>query len=573
MTNTIAVIPLDDRSVNYECVAILGEAAGLHVLLPPKAWLGTPWRTGQTDKLIAWLRENAAQAGALVVAVDTVGYGGLVNSRRSADPLDTVMARLEVLRQIKQAQPATTILAFNVLMRINRGNDAEEEKAYWAIHGERLFRLSVLEDRAAMAVATPGEVEELAHLRPQLPPEILDDYLGGRARNHAVNLQMVEWTAQGIFDYLIVPQDDTVAYGWNIAEARRLRQLVVERGLTNCISTYPGTDETGMLLLARYVAARAGFQPHVWLRYSGSGADQVITAYEDRPMTEMVKAHLGPLGGVIAQDAAQADLLLYINAPAEAQGNGAEQYVLALTNEQIDALPAATRQGIRDYRRQPHVATTLREMHTVRRDLPEFVRSLDQALAANRTCAVVDVAFVNAGDVVLGDLLSGMEHLSQLAAYGGWNTAGNTLGCVLAQAVIRYVQLHRVASADALAAHMRFLFLRLVEDYLYMGRIRTQIMVEDLPSLGLEPTMGNLGDHAVAIRAIVERRLRAAAQELAKRRFIGHTLSVKSTVTIDALDLANISLPWDRLFDLTMDVDLQQSAGTRDTGPTARVDR
>jgi hypothetical protein len=28
---TIAVIPLDDRSVNYECLQLLGEAAGLRV--------------------------------------------------------------------------------------------------------------------------------------------------------------------------------------------------------------------------------------------------------------------------------------------------------------------------------------------------------------------------------------------------------------------------------------------------------------------------------------------------------------------------------------------------------------
>ena len=93
---------------------------------------------------------------------------------------------------------------------------------------------------------------------------------------------------------------------------------------------YPGADETGMLLLARYAAGRAGFTPRVCLRYSGSGADRVITAYEDRPMTEMVKAHLGPLGGVVVADPAEADLHLYINAPAEEQGNGPEQYVLEL---------------------------------------------------------------------------------------------------------------------------------------------------------------------------------------------------------------------------------------------------
>jgi hypothetical protein len=554
----VAIVPLDDRSVNYECLAVLGEAAGFDVLLPPKEWLGTPWRTGQMLQIGAWLEENAAQADALVVAVDTLGYGGLVNSRRSGDPVDAVMQRLDVLRRIKQERPELTILAFSVLMRINRGSDAEEEKAYWSAYGAQLFRLSVLEDRAAMAVATDADQEELAALRPAIPPDILEDYLRGRARNHAVNRRMIEWTAEGIFDYLIVPQDDTVAYGWNIAESRHLRRLVRRLGLAQRVSIYPGTDETAMLLLARYAAQRAGFAPRVCLRYSGSGSDRVITAYEDRPMTEMVKAHLGPLGGIIVADPHAANLHVYINAPAEEQGNGPEQYVLELREDDLERLPSVTRAELLAHGRQPHVAGTLREMHTVRRDLPEFMRSLAAALEGGLDCALVDVAFVNAGDVALGDLLLELDTVSRLAAYGGWNTAGNTLGCVLAQAVIRCVQ-RQGATPEALAAHARFLFLRLLEDLLYMGRLRTQIMVEDQPRLGLPRTMSSVGDQYPAVLAIVEQRLRQAAGELAQRRFVGRSLSVGDQpgavrITIQSVELEAIALPWQRLFDLTFDV-------------------
>ena len=125
---TVVILPLDDRSVNYECLQLLGEAAGLRVVLPPKAWLGTPWRVGDMVKLHDWLLGQAPHADALIVAVDTLGYGGLVNSRRATDSTETVLARLACLRDIKQAQPQTTLLAFNVLMRITRGNDAEEER-------------------------------------------------------------------------------------------------------------------------------------------------------------------------------------------------------------------------------------------------------------------------------------------------------------------------------------------------------------------------------------------------------------------------------------------------------------
>jgi hypothetical protein len=551
---TVAIVPLDDRSVNYECLSLLGEAADLQVLLPPKSWLGTPWRTGLTERLGAWLEEQAPGADAVVVAVDTLGYGGLVNSRRSTDSLDTVMQRLDLLRRLKAQRPELTVLAFNVLMRINRGSDAEEEKAYWAVYGAQLFRLSVLEDRAAMVVATGEERGEIETLRASIPAEILADYLGGRARNHAVNRRMVEWTAEGIFDYLIVPQDDTVDYGWNIAEARQLRGVVRRLGLSQRVSIYPGTDETAMLLLARYAAQRAGFVPRVSLRYSGSGAEAVITAYEDRPMTEMVKAHLGPLSGIVVAGEQEANLHVYVNAPAEEQGNGPDQYVLELGAEELAALPEDVRADVEAYRRDPHMAGTLREMYTVRRDLPEFVRALEADLIAGRDCAVVDVAFVNAGDVALGDLLLRMDRLSQLGAYGGWNTAGNTLGCVLAQAVIRCA--HRAeATPAALAAHVRFLFLRLLEDLLYMGRLRTQIMIEDQPRLGLPPAMSNVGDQYPLVRAIVDQRLRTAAADLAARGFVGQALAAGTAqITIRSVAIADVALPWQRLFDLTLDV-------------------
>lgn len=558
MQPIVACIPLDDRAVNYECLLLLGQAAGLSVLLPPKAWLGTPWRIGQTVRLSAWLREAAAQADAIIVAVDTLGYGGLVNARRSADSLADVLSRLELLRELKQARPALTILAYSILMRINRDNHAEEEKAYWSTYGARIFRLSVLEDRRRMGVATADEEAEAARLSAAIPTEILADYRAGRARNHAVNLAMVRWVAEGVFDYLIIPQDDTVEYGWNIAEARALRQLVLQLGLADHVSIYPGADETGMLLLARYAASRAGFHPRVWLRPSGAGVDRVITAFEDRPMTELVKAHLGPLGGVLVDSAERADLALYLNGPAEVQGNGPDQYAVLLREEAIAALPEAARQAMLDYRRQPQVAVTLREMYSVRRDLPEFVRSLALDLAAGRSCAVADVAYVNAGDVALGDLLLSGVEVSQLAGYAGWNTAGNTLGSVLAQAVVRHLQRLHGASGEALAAHARLLFLRLVEDLLFMGRLRTQLMLEELPLLGAPATLGHLGPHAGAVAALVQERLTAAGRQLAASHFTGRVLiGGAARLTICALNVTRVLLPWDRLFDITLDVALE----------------
>ncbi|MEM7110899.1 MAG: DUF4127 family protein [Chloroflexota bacterium] len=556
MTKMVGVIPLDDRMVNYEYMALLGKMADMTLLLPPKAWLGNPWRVGAMEKLRDWLREVARTADCLIVAIDTLGYGGLVNSRRSEDEVTAVLHRLQILHDLKAEYPNLTLLAYNILMRISRSNSSEEEKPYWRQHGAQLFRLSVLEDRVAMRVADGDEQAELVALRVELPSEIVTDYKNGRLRNHTINQTMIDWAAEGIFDYLIIPQDDTVDYGWNIAEARKLRQKVVQLGLNQRVSVYPGTDEIDMLLLARYVAQDADYRPTFWTRYSSVRHGQVITAFEDRPLEEVIKAHLEPLGAFLADDVREADILLYVNGPAEVQGNGPDQYAVLLSEEEIAAMPKVVQTAVSEYRQLSSIPNTLREMHTPQRNLVEFVRSLETAVWAGKSCAVVDVAYVNAGDKVLGDLLQQFVPLAQLAAYGGWNTAGNTLGTVLAQAVIRQVQKARGGTEAALVAHAEFLFLRFVEDILYMANLRSKVMLEVLPLLGIVPTLGKLGEAAAQVTEILRLQLVEMAAALAESHFVGQRIEGGGTaVVLQNLQITELWLSWGRLFDLSMTIE------------------
>ncbi|MBX3000959.1 MAG: DUF4127 family protein [Caldilineaceae bacterium] len=558
MSPSIAILPLDDRPPNYEFPALLARAAGYEPILPPKNWLGTPWRAGEMEQLATWLEEVAPQSDALILALDTLGYGGLVNSRRSTDPADVVLDRLSTVRHLKERHPRLTLLGYSILMRVTRGNDAEEEKAYWGSYGARLFRISYLEDRLAMLVGNPAEDEaEVARLRAEIPAEIVQDYLDGRARNHLINRAMIEWTAAGILDYLIIPQDDTVEYGWNIAEARHLRQLARQLGVADRVSVYPGADETDMLLIARFTAQQAEFRPCVWTRYSSVRAGEIITAYEDRPMEELIKAHLGPLAGVIAETPDRADILLYVNSPAEVQGNGFDQMVAQRGSPPLD-LPPDLQARWDEYRRSSGLRNSLREIHSVQRNVDEFARSLAASVAEGKNVAVVDVAFVNGGDIELGEALRRHVDLAQLAAFGGWNTAGNTLGTVLAQSVIRHLQQSRGASPSALAAHVEFLFLRFVDDYLYQGLVRSQVALDVLPRLGILPKMTNLEEAAAHVEAEVNTRLISAAADFAQIHFAGQTIHAgESRLTIDDLGVSRVIFPWGRLFEIGCEMRLE----------------
>jgi Protein of unknown function (DUF4127) len=549
---SIAILPLDDRPVNYDYPRYLGRAAGLTIELPPREWLGNPSRASRHAELVDWLSQAAPQADALIVAIDTLAYGGLIPSRTSAEPVESVLARLAILRELKAAQPEQPILASSVILRISRANSSEEEKPYWATYGSRMFRLSYLEHKIALGEAAPSEVAEQASLRAQIPGDVYEDYRRGRERNHAVNLAMLDWLAQDVLDYLLLPQDDTADYGWNIAEARTLQALIRRRGLTERAITYPGADEIGCLLLARYVCQKASLKPRIYPRYSGITSPTVITAYEDRPIHELLKAHLAPLDGTIADSPQDADLLLYVNAPTYVQGSGELQWLISEGLESVRAnVPPSVHPYLESVAKNEHFRRTQREMQVPHRSPEEFVRALRVAVQSGQPVALADVAFVNGADLILGNLLIQYAEAAELAAYGGWNTAGNTLGTVLAQAVIRALMLRSTPTLDQLAAHYEFLFLRFLDDYIYQARERTRCMVEDLPALGINPTQEGLNspEQAAAVEARVCERLTQSAEGL-------RALFMCSS-HVRQVELSNIYLPWQRLFEVGFDVKVE----------------
>jgi hypothetical protein len=172
----LAVLPMDDRPVNYDYPRYLARAAGWELLQPPREWLGNPWRASRHTDLVDWLVRTAPQADGIILSLDTLAYGGLIPSRTSAEPTEAVLDRLGILRGLKAARPQQLILASSVILRISRANSSEEEKPYWATCGSRMFRLSYLEHKAEVGDASPDEIVEQERTRAQIPTEVYYDY-------------------------------------------------------------------------------------------------------------------------------------------------------------------------------------------------------------------------------------------------------------------------------------------------------------------------------------------------------------------------------------------------------------
>jgi hypothetical protein len=487
----IVALPVDGRPVVRAQVQSLLACAGWELAMPAVAELGHLRRAADRDRLAAWLAAEAPQAAGFVLSLDMLAYGGLVPSRFIPDELDALRRRLALLPALKAANPGAPVYAFAATMRISNNDVNEEEKEYWAQYGSLIWRWSYLTDRAAMR----GDPEDVAAARAAahaIPAHIREDYLNTRARNAALVEHVLELVADGTIERLVLPQDDTAEFGFNIGERRHLERRVRQLGLDERVAIYPGADEVMHTLCARMVGTLEGAAPLSFHLHCSDPAHvgSLHALYEDRPLLATVASQVAAVGGRIAAGPDDADVILALHTSGPAQGDWAMGRPLA----------------------QP-VAPA-----------PGWLAALAAWHASGKPVALADLAYANGGDPVMVGAVARALPLCDLAAYAGWNTAGNSLGGLLAQCVL--------ARADYRAPSNRaVLCLRLLEDLLYQAIVRQAVR------LGAQEA----GQAAQALRERVALAFTAHADAWAR----GHGLGFQ---------VANVYLPWDRSFEIGIDL-------------------
>ncbi|MBL8518625.1 MAG: DUF4127 family protein [Betaproteobacteria bacterium] len=437
----LVALPVDGRPVVRAQVVELFAAAGWDLVVPPVAALGHFRTPADRDALAAWLTEAAADAEGLVLSLDMLVYGGLVPSRFIADSEYSLIARLALLRDLKARHPALPIHAFAATMRLSNNDVAEEEKPYWSDYGRLIWRWSYHTDRHAVLGDAADEREATA-ARARIPDAIAEDYLATRARNLAVTRAALDMVEAGLIDRLILPQDDTAEFGWNIAERRLLAAEVTRRGLVDRVAIHPGADEVLATLAAHLVGSlKPSTARKVFLCFGEPDQVAALTArYEDRPFLDTVRGQLAACGLVECATPDAADVIVAVHTRGTAQGDWAMRAPLP----------------------QPTPIN------------PLWARQLREWVAAARPVALLDAAYANGGDPALIDTLGDLP-LARLAGYGAWNTAGNRAGMLFATLALN------PESDDARA---RLLSRRLYEDFLWQAverqRVRDRIREDSL---------------------------------------------------------------------------------------------
>ena len=377
---------MDDRPVTSELPVMLGRIAGIRIEAPPRNLIGSFLDPGRSDDLIAWLNREAErkQSDAFVVSTDMLAYGGLTASRVPGPSYADAVFRLRALAQLRLQNPGAWIGAFGTIMRlaptgIPAGTPFFAAYPIWPY----LQQYANLHDPPS-----PAEAASAQHLRELIGEPALDEYLATRARDLAVDRLLLQMTANGVIDRLVLGQDDAGPAGLHVREVALLQSELTNASLSNRASIEPGADELGMALVAHAIARAATWTPRIAVRYSTPEGALYQDPIEYAPISAAIDALIGVCGGV--RDDSQSEIALYIRVPGT-------------TSSEDDSLISEMENDI-DQGRSVAFA-----------DLSYLTSYKDQAAFAQRL------------------LTSGLA--SRLDAYASWNTNANTVGTALAEAI------------------------------------------------------------------------------------------------------------------------------------------
>ncbi len=491
---TILYVPMDNRPVCLDYTVQSMQAAGWDVQLPPREYIAGANTGGDLEKLFTWLEQNANKAVAVVASGDALLYGGLVASRTHDIPLPVLQQRAERLVQLKSHYGGNRVYIFSTIMRSPKAGSAPTEPAYYSEWGTKIFRLGELEDKLELKQISRRETRELADLRQEIPQEVQQDLYARRANNIRATELLLHGVESGDFDYMLIGRDDTARYSQAHREARNMDILVRELPKER-IRFFAGADQLGLLLLARANNRLQYELPLVNVTYAAGRGGATVPSYEDDTVAESAKQHILAAGGFPVPVRKNADVILAVNTPVD-----------GVTLE----------------------ASSSANTYNVPKETAAFAHKVEDLLAMAYPVALADVKFGNGADNALVKTLHEKGLAYRLAAYGGWNTAGNSLGFALAQGLL--------AKQYTKEAHEDLLNVRYLDDWAYQANVRMQTY-RQLIWPNYWPNSGLSAEQQAAAEDYITKEIARVSHP-----YMGNTASSYS-----------YTLPWDRMFEVKVE--------------------
>lgn len=481
--STILLVPQDDRPVSLDYTVNTAERAGYTVLTPPRAYLSGKNFRGSPDLIWRWVEQNMVRADAAVLSTDTLIYGGLVDSRKHNEPLTTLMARENGIRALHAQYPKIPIYGFGTIMRTPYASSGGVEPYYYSKYGNDLYRLSGLQDKMDAGKITPDETAGLLSLKLSIPSEYLQDWFKRRTKNNTINRMLIKDTKSGVFAYYSEGHDDNSKNSQSTLESRYL--AADAKGLPESrYGSFPGADQLALLLIARYHDDSHHLKPAFSVIYPLGRAENTVPSYENQPIGKTISEHIAAVGGVMAGKNVP-DIVLAVNTPIASTGESGQFSNFGMMKQ----------------------STT------------DFMNEVKNVIGRGIPVSMVDVYFANGSDNTLMNLMVKDDLLYKVAAYNGWNTASNTIGYAIAQAIL--------APSMSAEDHKNMLTEQYIDNWAYQANVRKNIArMTELETNGTTPTPA------------IKQEMIAEVQEFAKKKM--------------GLNPATVSadFPWNRLFEI-----------------------
>ena len=311
----------------------------------------------------------------------------------------------------------------------------------------------------------------------------MQDWFKRRTKNNTINRMLIKDTKSGVFTYFCEGHDDNSKNSQSALEARYL--AVDAKSLPSSrYGSFPGADQLALLLIARYHNDSLHLKPSFTVIYPLGRAENTVPSYENQPIGKTISEHIEAVGGTMAGKNIP-DIVLAVNTPIASTGESGQFSNFGMLKQ----------------------STT------------DFMNEVKQISDRGIPVSMVDVYFANGSDNTLMNLMLKDNLLYKVAAYNGWNTASNTIGYAIAQAVL--------APDMTEQDHRNMLTEQYIDNWAYQANVR-----KNITRLTEQETNDMIPTPAIKEEMIAE------IQEFAKKKM--------------GLDPATVSadFPWNRLFEI-----------------------
>ncbi|MGN0941718.1 MAG: DUF4127 family protein [Selenomonadaceae bacterium] len=421
----ILLVPLDSRPPCSDFVTKAAAIVGDDVVMPPSDIMDYYSKPSETEKIKSWANDNISSCDVAIISIDQILYGGLLASRELEKSSADIAGVVDFLTELHRKYPEKPLYIFTILPRF-----APPDSIDTSSDRKNLMQYSRLVDKTEQSLNPDDEdIAKLNDLRQTIPPKILSRYESLFTFHEALTKHLIELAENGTVTQLVIGLDDGEKYGMPNRERRNLENYIGQAKNKSSVFMMHGADEIALSIVAEMEAKRCSYTPSIFIDYNDESTAARIMPYMATTNEANAIEKINFIHGARVASRGDADFTLFISA--------------------------------NDYESDT--------MNTRRANATRIKNLLD----AGKSIALVDLAVhFREEETLLPLLIDEDAPIHRLAAYAGWNTASNSIGTALAEAVLFDIAKKRAATTNELigASDKQLLFLdeRFIEDCYYL---------------------------------------------------------------------------------------------------------